>query len=123
MAPDSEQGSAARGTMEFLVHIEIEWPEGMTEETREEISRRERERAAELAGEGILRRMWRIPGRRANWGLWEARDASELHDALSSLPVFPWMNIHVEPLAGHPVDPRPPAAGQEQSRPTYSARP
>jgi muconolactone D-isomerase len=45
--------------------------------------------------------MWRVPGRRANVGLWEAADASELHELLSSLPVFPWMNIQVRPLAEH----------------------
>jgi muconolactone D-isomerase len=49
-------------------------------------------------------RLWRIPGRTANWGLWRANDATELHDALISLPCGP-MDIEVMPLARHPNDP------------------
>ena len=54
---------------------------------------------------GRIRRLWRIPGRRANWGLWEAPDASELHAAIRSLPFFPWLQVDVHPLAAHPSDP------------------
>jgi muconolactone D-isomerase len=52
-----------------------------------------------------LVRLWRIPGRTANWGLWRAADATELHDALTSLPLWPHMHIEVVPLAKHPNDP------------------
>jgi muconolactone D-isomerase len=45
--------------------------------------------------------MWRIPGRRANVGIWQAADASELHESISSLPLFPWMDVRVRPLADH----------------------
>ena len=44
----------------------------------EELTRREAERARELAGAGVLKRLWRVPGRRANVGLWDAADATEL---------------------------------------------
>jgi muconolactone D-isomerase len=36
--------------------------------------------------------------------LWEAPDATVLHDALASLPMFPWMDATVEPLATHPQE-------------------
>jgi muconolactone D-isomerase len=39
-------------------------------------------------------------------GLWEAEDATQLHDALSSLPAFPWMDATVEALAIHPQERR-----------------
>jgi muconolactone D-isomerase len=91
--------------MEFLVHIQVEWPpDGDADELARLISA-ERTRAAELAAEGRLRRMWRVPGRWANWGLWEAPDATVLHEALSSLPLYRWASIEVEPLAAHPSDP------------------
>ena len=52
-----------------------------------------------------MKRLWRVPGRWANWGLWEAPDATALHEALNSLPLWPWMSIRVHPLARHPNDP------------------
>lgn len=91
--------------MEFLVHIEILWPPEAGEARREEIAIAEAKRAKTLAEEGIIRRLWRIPGRRANWGLWEAPDATTLHQAIASLPFFPWLSVEVHPLAVHPNDP------------------
>ena len=34
-----------------------------------------------------------------NVGLWQAEDATALHHAPSCSPLFPWMDIHVRPLA------------------------
>lgn len=90
---------------EFLVNIKIEWPQDLPEETITQLSVEEREMAAERAAQGHLVRMWRVPGRRENWGLWRAADATELHEILSALPVWPYMDLNVQPLAKHPVDP------------------
>lgn len=94
--------------MEFLVRIKIQWPEDMDPGFKEKISREEREHAAELSARGHLVRMWRVPGRRENWGLWRASDATELHQVISGLPVWPWMDVTVHPLGRHPVDPEDP---------------
>lgn len=91
--------------MEFLVHIEIEWPPAADPALREEILEREAARGQELARAGMLKRLWRIPGRWANWSLYEAETATELHEAISSLPLWPWMNVTVHPLAEHFNDP------------------
>jgi muconolactone D-isomerase len=93
--------------MEFLVHIEVGWPPDGNPETLASLTAAERERARELIAEGRLRRLWRIPGRRANWGIWEASDATALHSAIASLPLFPWLSVEVHPLAAHPNDPGP----------------
>lgn len=90
--------------MEFLVRFDVNPPESMTVEERERLRALERERAVELRESGTLRRLWRVPGRRATVGLWEADDATALHDALASLPMFPWMDVTVEPLATHPQE-------------------
>ena len=37
-------------------------------------------------------------------GVWEAADATELHELISSLPLFPWIDAEVTPLATHPLD-------------------
>ena len=94
--------------MEFLVRIDIGWPADGDPDQLARLVAAERVRAAELATEGRLRRLWRVPGERANWGIWEAPDATELHAALRSLPLFPWLDIHVQPLAAHPSDPERP---------------
>ena len=93
--------------MEFLVNIKIEWPADGDPEHYARIAAEERAMAAEHAKAGHLVRMWRVPGRRENWGLWRASSATELHSILSALPVWPWMNLTVHPLGWHPVDPSP----------------
>lgn len=91
--------------MEFLVQVEIEWtPDGDASELAR-LTALEREHARQLADAGMIRRLWRIPGRRANWGIWEAPDATALHAALVTLPLWPWQVVHVYPLAAHPSDP------------------
>jgi len=91
--------------MEFLVHITITLPPDMPDGERRDLYAAEAAQAASLAAAGRLARLWRIPGRTANWGLWRADDATQLHDALTSLPLWPYMDIEVAPLARHPNDP------------------
>jgi muconolactone D-isomerase len=94
--------------MEFLVRIIVEWPANGDPAELARLTAAERERATQLAAEGRIRRMWRIPGRRANWGIWEAADATDLHAAIASLPLFPYLAVEVHPLAVHPSDPERP---------------
>jgi muconolactone D-isomerase len=98
--------------MEFLVRITVEWPPDGDPGEKQGLLAAESERARELAAAGTLRRLWRIPGRWANVGLWETEDATALHEALASLPLFPWLDIDVQPLARHPSDPGPSGTSQ-----------
>jgi len=92
--------------MEFLVHvIDIEFDQAVSGQERRDLYIAERDRVAELAASGTIVRLWRVPGRRANWGVWEAPDATALHDAVASLPLWPYMRIEVHTLATHPNDP------------------
>ena len=91
--------------MEFLTHIWVNLPAEMTDEQRAEIMDAEKERSAHLAEAGIQKRVWRDPGRRAVWALWETEDATAFHDAVSTLALYPYMQFDVYPLAGHPNDP------------------
>jgi muconolactone D-isomerase len=90
--------------VEFMVSIEVRTPPDMDPDRLSALQGAEAVRARELVAQGILRRIWRIPGRRANVSLWEAPDATALHTALSSLPLWPWLEIEVQPLATHPVE-------------------
>ncbi|MFG1709458.1 muconolactone Delta-isomerase [Nonomuraea sp. M3C6] len=90
--------------MEFLVRFETRLPDSMSDAERKQLRDAERARAMRLRQDGLLKRLWRVPGRRAVVGLWEAPDATVLHDALASLPQFAWMDVTVEPLATHPQE-------------------
>lgn len=90
--------------MEFLVSIDVRTPHDLDPATLAELQAAEAVRARELVDAGSLRRIWRIPGRRSNISIYEAADATELHAALSSLPLFPYMDIQVQALATHPVE-------------------
>ncbi|WCB92269.1 Muconolactone Delta-isomerase [Baekduia alba] len=91
--------------MEFLTHIVVDLPAELSDGQRAEIMAEERERSAALAARGIQKRLWRDPARRAVWALWEADDATALHEAVSSLALFPYMTFDVHPLARHANDP------------------
>ena len=91
--------------MEFLVHIEVRWPPDGDADELARLVEAEAARARELAEAGTLERLWRVPGRRANYGLWSAPDATSLHTAISSLPFFPWLDVEVIAVAEHPNDP------------------
>ncbi|MGI5151310.1 muconolactone Delta-isomerase [Plantactinospora sp. CA-294935] len=91
--------------MEFLVRQLNRMPaDEESRRLREELRPREREVAQQLRDAGILRRLWRVPGTQHAIGLYEAEDATVLHDALSSLPMFPWLEIEIQPLAVHPQE-------------------
>jgi muconolactone D-isomerase len=90
--------------MEFLVRIDIDLPADVAESRRRELLEAEAVRGRELLASGSLRRIWRVPGRWANVSLYDASDATELHVLLTSLPLWPWMDVRVEPLATHPLE-------------------
>lgn len=90
--------------MEFLVRLRNQLPPDVPSERRAELRAEERARADELRRAGILLRLWRVPGTREALGLFRADDATQLHDALASLPLFPWQDITVEALATHPQE-------------------
>jgi len=91
--------------MEFLVNIEVNFPPDGDPEEKARLIAAEGARARELAAAGIVKRLWRSPGRWANWGLWSAPDGTALHDAITSLPMFPYLDVEVFPLGTHPSDP------------------
>lgn len=90
--------------MEFLVRTENLLPADTPDDVREQLRKQERERALQLREAGILKRLWRVPGRNATVGLYEAEDPAALHDALTSLPMWKWMDVTVEALATHPQE-------------------
>ena len=46
--------------------------------------------------------LWRVVGEYANVSIFDVESNDALHDLLSGLPLFPYMDITVTPLATHP---------------------
>jgi muconolactone D-isomerase len=91
--------------VEFLARIEQNISPDMDPERLATVKAAEKVRGQELVDAGKLRRIWRIPGRRAVYALYRVDSTEELHEILSSLPLFPWMDIEVTALGAHALDP------------------
>jgi len=94
--------------MEYLLSMTTHVPEGTSQETVNDIRAKEAARSRELAAQGYLLRLWRPPLQPGEWrtlGLFAAADASELEEALASMPLRVWRTDEITPLAPHPNDP------------------
>lgn len=100
---------------EFLVQMENRLPADFPPDERANLLRAEAARARQLGSDGTLLRLWRVAGRRANVGIWRAPTTGALHEALESLPLFPYLDIQVIPLSVHPNDPASAASEPAQS--------
>jgi muconolactone delta-isomerase len=102
--PDPAPGTAGSGT-EFLVTFTTAVPDGTAEQAVADADAREADRAHELAVQGHLLRLWRLPGGGRVLGLYSARDAAEMQAILEALPLYAWMTVQITPLSRHPSDP------------------
>ncbi len=94
------------GPPEFFTAFTLVIPEGTPEAEADDRIAGEAARARELAAEGHLLRLWRLPpGGPGALGLWRARDAARMAEIIKSLPLDPWMTTDVTPLTAHPSDP------------------
>ena len=88
--------------MLFQVEMDVRIPHDFPAEKIEALKQAERARAQELQHAGVWRHLWRVAGRYANVSIFDVSGPQELHDILSSLPLFPFMDIQVTPLCRHP---------------------
>jgi muconolactone D-isomerase len=89
--------------MEFLVRIEVHLPHEMPDERPAELAAAEHAYGKEMQARGVIKRIRRLPGGLRNVGIWEAADATELHERLMGLPLYPWITSEVSALAVHPL--------------------
>lgn len=88
--------------MLFKVAMTVALPHTISAEQAERLKAEERARAQQLQHSGKWRHLWRVAGRYANVSIFDVASAQELHDILSSLPLFPYMDVTVEALCRHP---------------------
>ncbi len=90
--------------MLFHARMDVRIPHDMDPDVRADLVARERAYSQELQRAGKWPHLWRIVGEYANVSVFDVADNDELHDLLAGLPLFPYMEIVVTPLATHPSD-------------------
>ncbi|ANI42377.1 muconolactone Delta-isomerase [Mycolicibacterium vaccae] len=90
--------------MKFHVRMDVAIPPDLDPQVRAEMVHREKLYSQQLQRDGKWPHIWRIVGEYANYSIFDVDSNDELHHILSGLPLFPYMKIHVTPLAVHPSD-------------------
>ncbi|HLT31626.1 MAG TPA: muconolactone Delta-isomerase [Myxococcaceae bacterium] len=88
--------------MLFHVTMEVRLPPDMPEDKATQLKTTERARAQALQESGQWRHLWRVAGRYANVSIFDVESPQVLHELLSTLPLFPYMEVQVQPLCRHP---------------------
>jgi muconolactone D-isomerase len=88
--------------MLFHVRMDVHIPHNADTKHVDKLRADEKERAEQLQRDGTWRHLWRIVGEYANISIFDVEGPEQLHDVLTSLPLFPFMQIKVIPLCRHP---------------------
>jgi muconolactone D-isomerase len=82
--------------------MNVNFPVSMPAEQAAALKQAEKDYSQQLQREGKWRHLWRIAGQYANVSIFDVGSVDELHALLTSLPLFPYMQIDVVPLCRHP---------------------
>lgn len=98
--------------MLYCVRMDVKVPYDIDKERFERLKADEKACAQDLQRSGKWVHLWRIAGQYANISIFDVADHDELHNLLSTLPLFPFMEITVTALARHPsaIEPHKPRA-------------
>lgn len=88
--------------MLYLVHMVVNIPATVPAEEVARIKAAEKDYSQQLQESGQWPHLWRVVGEYANYSVFDVASHDELHNTLSQLPLFPYMQITVTPLAKHP---------------------
>ena len=88
--------------MRYLVHMVVRLPHDMDPGVASDLKAREKERALDLQRARLWRQLWRVAGQYANYSVFDVESHDQLHGLLTSLPLFPFMDVDIIPLAVHP---------------------
>lgn len=88
--------------MLFHVHMTVNIPHDADPDTVERHKKEEKERSQQLQRDRIWLHLWRVAGKYANISVFDVASPGELHEILSSLPLYPYMDVTVTALTSHP---------------------
>ena len=69
---------------------------------RADVKAKEKAYSQALQQSGQWPHLWRVVGEYANYSVFDVPSNDALHSLLEGLPLFPYMDIQVTPLAKHP---------------------
>eukprot|EP00665_Eupelagonemidae_sp_cell47_P006128 gene6128-biopygen13494 len=84
------------------VNMTVKLPADMPTSEVEEIKEREKAYSQKLQESGEWRHIWRVTGTYANLSIFDVSNADRLHEIISGLPLFQYMDIDVKSLVRHP---------------------
>lgn len=86
--------------MLFAVRMDVDLPLDLP--GRDELLAREKSYSQDLQRAGSWPNIWRVVGAYSNLSIFDVTDNEQLHQLLWHLPLFPYMDITITPLAEHP---------------------
>lgn len=88
--------------MLFKVEMTVNIPSTLPKAEADEIKAKEKAYSQQLQREGKWLHIWRVAGLYANVSIFDVADNQQLHELLTALPLYPYMEISVQPLCRHP---------------------
>lgn len=88
--------------MLFMVQMQVNIPATLDKNIADTLKKEEKEMSQRLQREGKWRDIWRVVGHYANVSIFDVEGNDELHQLLTALPLFPYMEISVTALTRHP---------------------
>ena len=88
--------------MLFHVYINVRIPHDADPEEVKKLGAQEHERAKVLQEQGKWLHLWRVAGKFSNISVFDVENPAELHEILSSLPLYTFMDVEVIALCRHP---------------------
>ncbi|HEY8752118.1 MAG TPA: muconolactone Delta-isomerase, partial [Arthrobacter sp.] len=79
--------------MLFLVRMDVNIPTDLPAEEAAAIKATEKAYSQDLQQQGKWRHIWRVVGEYSNYSVFDAESNDDLHNMLSGLPLFPYMDI------------------------------
>lgn len=90
--------------MLFAVKMDVNIPTDMDPQVKADTLAREKAYSQELQKSGVWRHIWRCAGQYSNLSILDVESNEQLHEVLWNLPLFPYMDMEITPLATHPSD-------------------
>jgi muconolactone D-isomerase len=91
-----------RSIVLYLVRMDVNIPSTLPADQADEIKSKEKAYSQSLQREGRWPHLWRVVGQYSNYSVFDVGSNDELHAMLQGLPLYPFMDIQVIPLAKHP---------------------
>ena len=88
--------------MLYAVRMDVAIPHDLDPGQRQELISAEKALCHELQRAGEWVHIWRVAGAYSNISIFDVESGDELHQLLSSLPLFPYMQVEVTALTVHP---------------------